>query len=417
MRVPEFPRELRILGQGSLLSLSGEKTLVAVRAQRAGDAHRDRPAAAAPAAAPGHADRRQLRRAAVQQLGIRRREHHRALREDRAAAERSRPARRSTRRSTWANTWMTPAGDRRGIFLLRVQAGTRTRTARSSTVADTGTTRAAASATPAWSWSPTSAWWSSAPSMAPRTVRAVHRRRHAGRRRHAWTSSAATACRCSPRRPTPTATCASRISRASSRSTRPCCTSRGAARTALHPGARRGTARPRARPVALRHRRRRDQRRPRRAVRLPVLRPRHLPAGRGDPRRRAIVRSQDWSRTLRRLPLRLEITDPRGTVIRRETFVPGSRRLRRDPPADARDVAHRHLHAAHLRRARRVRSDLIGSTTVQVRDFQPDRLRMRARFSAASAEGWVSPEDLAAHVSASRTCSARRRRTGASRRR
>ena len=30
-------------------------------------------------------------------------------------------------------------------------------------------------------------------------------------------------------------------------------------------------------------------------------------------------------------------------------------------------------------------ADLIGSTTVQVRDFQPDRLRMKASFSAASA--------------------------------
>ena len=43
--------------KGSLLSLSGEKTLVAVRTQRAGDARRGRPAAAAPVAAPGHADR------------------------------------------------------------------------------------------------------------------------------------------------------------------------------------------------------------------------------------------------------------------------------------------------------------------------------------------------------------------------
>ena len=40
--------------------------------------------------------------------------------------------------------------------------------------------------------------------------------------------------------------------------------------------------------------------------------------------------------------------------------------------------------------------DLIGSTTVQVRDFLPDRLRMAATFSAQSADGWVSPEDLQA---------------------
>ena len=38
----------------------------------------------------------------------------------------------------------------------------------------------------------------------------------------------------------------------------------------------------------------------------------------------AIVRSQDWNRRFDGVPLRLEITDPRGTVIRRETFVPGA---------------------------------------------------------------------------------------------
>ncbi|MGH8188067.1 MAG: alpha-2-macroglobulin family protein, partial [Steroidobacteraceae bacterium] len=42
--------------------------------------------------------------------------------------------------------------------------------------------------------------------------------------------------------------------------------------------------------------------------------------------------------------------------------------------------------------------DLIGTTTVQVRDFQPDRLRMRATFSAVSPDGWVSPDDLAAKI-------------------
>ena len=37
-----------------------------------------------------------------------------------------------------------------------------------------------------------------------------------------------------------------------------------------------------------------------------------------------IVRNQDWTRKFAGVPLRLEITDPRGTVIRRETFTPGA---------------------------------------------------------------------------------------------
>ena len=45
----------------------------------------------------------------------------------------------------------------------------------------------------------------------------------------------------------------------------------------------------------------------------------------------AIVRNQDWSGDLDRLPLRLEVTDPRGIVVRRETYLAGRGRLRRDP--------------------------------------------------------------------------------------
>ncbi len=43
-------------------------------------------------------------------------------------------------------------------------------------------------------------------------------------------------------------------------------------------------------------------------------------------------------------------------------------------------------------------ADLIGSTTVQVRDFLPDRLRMKAGFSTEALDGWVAPETLDGYV-------------------
>ena len=109
----------------------------------------------------------------------------------------------------------------------------------------------------------------------------------------------------------------------------------------------------------------------------------------------AIVRSQDWQKKFAGVPLRLEITDPRGIVIRRETFVPGAagfgeirHQTRESSPTGTYTLA--------ISVARN--SSLIGSTTVQVRDFQPDRLRMTVGFSAASADGWVSPENLTAQI-------------------
>lgn len=112
----------------------------------------------------------------------------------------------------------------------------------------------------------------------------------------------------------------------------------------------------------------------------------------------AIVRSQDWSQSTQGVPLRLDVTDPRGVRIRSEPFVPGPAGFaeirhptRLSSPAGAYTVA---ISLVHPREGR----DLIGSTVVQVRDFLPDRLRMSTRLSSESAQGWVSPERLTVRV-------------------
>ena len=112
----------------------------------------------------------------------------------------------------------------------------------------------------------------------------------------------------------------------------------------------------------------------------------------------ALVRSQDWRQKFDGLPLRLEITDPRGTLLRRETYVPGAAgfgEIRHGTQVSS--ATGTYTLALSIVRDQ-YNADLIGSTTVQVRDFQPDRLRMQAGFSAQSVDGWVAPEDLQARV-------------------
>jgi uncharacterized protein YfaS (alpha-2-macroglobulin family) len=112
----------------------------------------------------------------------------------------------------------------------------------------------------------------------------------------------------------------------------------------------------------------------------------------------ALVRNQEWTGRMSDVPLRLEVTDPQGTVIRRETFRPGAAGFGeiRQPTKETSPTGTYTLSLSIVRD--QYSADLIGSTTVQVRDFQPDRLRMKATFSATSADGWVSPDDLAAHI-------------------
>src|SRR5262249_5375405 len=45
-------------------------------------------------------------------------------------------------------------------------------------------------------------------------------------------------------------------------------------------------------------------------------------------------------------------------------------------------------------------SDLLGSVTVKVQEFLPDRMKVKAQLSDAVADGWVHPQDLKATVNA-----------------
>ncbi len=112
----------------------------------------------------------------------------------------------------------------------------------------------------------------------------------------------------------------------------------------------------------------------------------------------SIVRTLDWKSSVQGVPLRLEITDPRGVSVRNEPFKPGPAGFseirystRTSSPAGNYTISVSLVHP---------RGDvaLLGSTTVQVRDFLPDRLRMATHFSTEAAEGWVSPDALRATI-------------------
>jgi len=112
-----------------------------------------------------------------------------------------------------------------------------------------------------------------------------------------------------------------------------------------------------------------------------------------------IVRAADWKRPLTGLPLELVLSDPRGTVARRQRLKLGSVGFEsfNYTPADSAPSgtweANLYLIGKDDRRT------AIGSTSVQVREFAPDTLRVRAQFSSENPQGWIKPEDLSATVS------------------
>lgn len=110
-----------------------------------------------------------------------------------------------------------------------------------------------------------------------------------------------------------------------------------------------------------------------------------------------IVRPNVWGQDLAGVPLEVSVQDPRGVEVRRAKLVLG--------PAGFESVDYRtqengltgsyQVHVYIVKDGRR--ASLLGSASARVEEFEPDRLRIEARFSA-EAEGWVKPGGLSALV-------------------
>jgi alpha-2-macroglobulin len=112
----------------------------------------------------------------------------------------------------------------------------------------------------------------------------------------------------------------------------------------------------------------------------------------------AIVKAGDWKRKLAGLPLELSIQDPRGLEIQKQKislsaagYEQFSFRTEGTAPTGKYELA---LYIARDKEERK----LLGSTSIKIEEFQPDRLNIRARFAADTDKAWVSPRDLKAVV-------------------
>jgi uncharacterized protein YfaS (alpha-2-macroglobulin family) len=111
-----------------------------------------------------------------------------------------------------------------------------------------------------------------------------------------------------------------------------------------------------------------------------------------------VVKRLDWKPLPAGVPLELAVTDPRGLEIRRQMikfpaagFQEYSTVTQEDSPTGSYDFS------LYLARDQNNKV-LLGSTTVRVEDFQPDRMTIKAELSAPSSAGWIPPDALGATV-------------------
>lgn len=112
-----------------------------------------------------------------------------------------------------------------------------------------------------------------------------------------------------------------------------------------------------------------------------------------------IVRSGDWDKELEGLPMEVIINDARGLTVKRQKlklddsgFEEVNYQTEYTSPTGEYQIR------AYLIKDKR-RRNLLGSTTVRVEEFIPDRMKIQTRFSKERESGWISPEGLQGRVS------------------
>jgi hypothetical protein len=111
-----------------------------------------------------------------------------------------------------------------------------------------------------------------------------------------------------------------------------------------------------------------------------------------------IVKPSNWTQNIEGLPVETVITDPRGITVRREKLkltANGFEELRHSTP----DTAPTGTYTINVYAVKdKNQESLLGFSTVMVQEFLPDRMKIAARFSKAREEGWVTPNELTGHV-------------------
>jgi alpha-2-macroglobulin len=112
-----------------------------------------------------------------------------------------------------------------------------------------------------------------------------------------------------------------------------------------------------------------------------------------------IMKPADWETPLAGIPLEAVISDARGLEVKRERLRLSARGFDELSYTTA-EAAPTGTWTVSLYIVKDGRADaLLGTVSVQVREFQPDRMTMTAHLSVESVNGWVAPDSLTARVS------------------
>lgn len=116
-----------------------------------------------------------------------------------------------------------------------------------------------------------------------------------------------------------------------------------------------------------------------------------------------IVKARDWSKTAAGVPLVFEVTNPRGQVVNKQLLQMNAEGLMSADYTPGENVATGVYYAAlYLGRDGGEKGAMLGDVNLRVEEFQPDRMKMTSAVlqDGKTTEGlaWLKPEQLSADV-------------------
>lgn len=111
-----------------------------------------------------------------------------------------------------------------------------------------------------------------------------------------------------------------------------------------------------------------------------------------------VVKPADWRKDLSGVPLEVLVTDARGLTVKKQKLKLSAAGFEEiNYTTEETSPTGNYRVSAYIIKDGR-RSELLGSTEVKVEEFLPDRLEIVTRFSTERVRGWVAPEDLTGKV-------------------
>ncbi len=112
----------------------------------------------------------------------------------------------------------------------------------------------------------------------------------------------------------------------------------------------------------------------------------------------SIVRTQDWKTQLNGLPVEMEVIDPRGMLLLRKKMEIGKQGFDEfNWSTQATSPTGHYQVSMYL--IKNGNTDIqLGTTTVKVQEFEPDRMKVSAQLAAGPSDGWLTPEQIQASV-------------------